>query len=41
MKICPKCGAAMAQGVPHSDEIVEQWECDRCGYIEALIDREE
>lgn len=33
MKKCPRCGAMMTQGVPHTDYPCRQWECHRCGKI--------
>ena len=30
---CPKCGARMSIGAPHSDYAVNQWECHYCGTV--------
>lgn len=35
---CPKCGAKMIAGAPHSEGHIYQWECHNCGMIIPVID---
>lgn len=30
---CPRCGAEMHRGAPHSDGDAYQWECHNCGKV--------